>query len=171
MTRRSGRWISRRGSAVLYAVVLSPLLLVGLALAVQLGALQVERQRVHSAVDEAAVTAAATAAVAGVTAGVDHPRAAALLRSALAGALRPLEGEMAGAGADAVAAGAEVAVIDEVPAPDPFAPGTVVLRPSIEARVRVPLRTGLLRIAAVPPTLTVTVVSGADLRRADEAGR
>jgi hypothetical protein len=70
-----------------------------------------------------------------------------------------------------VAAGAEVAVIDEVPAPDPFAPGIVVLRPSIEARVRVPLRTGLLRIAAVPPTLTVTVVSGADLRRADEAGR
>ena len=168
---RSVRRRRHRGSAVLYAVVLSPVLLVGLALAVQVGALQLERQRVRSAVDEAALIAAATAATAGATASVDHPRAAALLRSALAGALRPLEGEMAGAGADAVAAGAEVVVIEEVPAPDPFAPGTVVLRPSIEARVRVPLRTGLLRIAAVPPTLTVTVVSGADLRRADEAGR
>lgn len=158
----------QRGSAVLAAVVLSPVLLLSLALAVQAGALQLERQRVRSAVDEAAVTAAAGAATAGAAATVDHARAAALLREALATALRPLEGEMGGAGADAVAGAAEVAVIDEVPAADPFADGAVVVRPAIEARVRVPLRTGLLRIAAVAPTLTVTVVSGADLRRTGE---
>jgi len=168
---RRGHRARCRGSAVLYAVVLSPVLMLGLALAVQLGALQLERQRVRSAVDEAAVTAAAAAAVSGASAGVDRARAAALLRGALATALRPLEGELGGAGADVVAAGAEVAVLDEVPAPDPFATGAVVRRPAIEARVRVPLRTGLLRVAALPPTLTVTVVTGAELRRADEADR
>jgi uncharacterized membrane protein len=161
----------QRGSAVLAAVLLSPVLMLALALAVQAGALQLERQRVHSAVDEAAITAASGASAAGAAAAVDHARAAALLREALAAALRPLEGELSGAGADAVAAGAEVAVIEDVPAADPFTPGAVVLRPAIEARVRVPLRTGLLRVAAVPPTLTVTVVSGADLRRTGDAGR
>jgi len=160
-----------RGSAVLCAVVLSPILMLGLALAVQLGALQLERQRVRSAVDEAAVTAAAGAVDAGAAARVDHARAAALLREALATALRRLEGDLGGEGADAVATAAEVAVVDEVPAPDPFTAGATVSRPAIEARVRVPLRTGLLRVAAVPPTLTLTVVSGADLRRAGEAGR
>jgi Flp pilus assembly protein TadG len=159
------------GAAVLYAVVLSPLLMLGLALAVQLGALQLERQRVRSAVDEAAVTAASAASVAGAAAGVDHARAAALLREALATALRPLEGDLGGAGADAVAAGAEVAVLDDVPVRDPFATGVVVRRPAIEARVRIPLRSGLLRIAALPSTLILTVVTGADLRRADEAAR
>jgi hypothetical protein len=163
VSRRCRR--SCRGSAVLYAVVLSPLLMLGLALAVQAGALQLERQRVRSAVDEAAVTAATAAAGAGAAAGVDRSRAAALLREALAVSLRPLEGELGGAGADAVAAAAEVVVVDGVPAPDPFATGRVVRRPAIETRVRVPLSTGLLRIAAVPPTLTLTVVTGADLRR------
>jgi Flp pilus assembly protein TadG len=161
----------QRGSAVLAAVLLSPVLLLALALAVQAGALQLERQRVHSAVDEAVITAVSGASTAGAAATVDHGRAAALLREALAAALRPLEGELGGTRADAVAAGAEVAVIDDVPAADPFTPGEVVLRPAIEARVRVPLDTGLLRVAAVPPTLTVTVVSGADLRRAGDAGR
>ncbi len=158
----------QRGSAVLLAVLLTPVLLVGLALAVQLAALQLERQRVRAAVDEATVGAAAGAVTAGTAAGVDHQRAAALLREALATALRPLEGELDGGGADAVAADADVAVVDDVPAPDPFAPGVVVLRPSIETRVRVPLRTGLLRIAAAPPRMTVTVVSGAGLRRGGE---
>ncbi len=161
----------QRGSAVLAAVLLGPVLLLALLLAVQAGALQLERQRVRSAVDEAAVTAASGAAGAGAAAAVDRGRAAALLREALAAALRPLAAELGGAGAGDVAATAEVAVIEEVPAADPFTPGAVVLRPSIEARVRVPLSTGLLRIAAVPATLTVTVVSGADLRRAGEAGR
>lgn len=158
----------QRGSAVLLAVLLGPVLLVGLALAVQLGALQLERQRVRAAVDEATVGAAAVAVTAGAGAGVDHERAATLLREALVTALRPLEGELDGGGAGAVAAGADIAVVDDVPAPDPFIPGAVVLRPSIETRVRVPLRTGLLRIAAAPSRLTVTVVSGAGLRRAGE---
>jgi hypothetical protein len=126
---------------------------------------------VRSAVDEAAVTAASGAVAGGAAASVDHDRAAAVLRDALTVALRSLQGEIDGAAADAVAAGAEVAVIEEVPAPDPFTTGAVVRRPAIEARVRVPLRTGLLRIAAVPSTLTLTVVGGADLRRADGAGR
>jgi uncharacterized membrane protein len=149
-------------------VVLSPLLMLGLALAMQIGALQLDRQRVRSAVDEAAVTAASSATGAGPTVVVDRSRAEALLRDALTLSLRPLEGELGGADAVAVAAGAEVAVIDEVPAPDPFAAGVVLRRPAIEARVRVPLRTGLLRVAAVPPVLTLTVVAGAELRRSWE---
>jgi Flp pilus assembly protein TadG len=168
VSRRETRTARARGSAVLYAVLLSPVLLLGLALAVQLGALQLERQQVRGAVDEAAVSAATGAVSAGAGAGVDRVRVAARLREALATALRPLEAEIDGDGADAVAATAEVAVIEDVPSPDPFTPGEVVLRPSIETRVRVPLRTGLLRIAAAPSRLTVTVVSGADLRRVGE---
>ncbi|HEX3607197.1 MAG TPA: hypothetical protein VH134_14850 [Candidatus Dormibacteraeota bacterium] len=168
MSRRRAR---QRGSAVLTAVVLSPVLMLALALAVQLGALQLERQRVRGAVDEAAVTAATGAVAAGAGAGVDAAGARRLLRDALEVSLRPLAGDIAGGGAADIASGAEVAVIDEVPADDPFTPGAVVLRPSIEARVRVPLRTGLLRLAGVPAAVTLTVVTGADLRHAGEAAR
>jgi hypothetical protein len=166
------RWRrGRRGAAVLYAVLLTPVLLLGLTLAVAAGALQLERQRVRSAADEALVAAAAAAAGAGDTATVDPVRAAAVTRRALADALRPLEAEMAAGGAAAVADAAEVAVIDVVPAADPFVPGVVVRRPSVEARIRVPLRTGMLQLAAVAPVVTVTVVAAADLRRAGDGDR
>jgi uncharacterized membrane protein len=167
--RRPAR-AAQRGSAALYAVVLSPALMLGLALAVEVGALQLERQRVRGAADEAAISAASAAAGAGGARGIDRVRAAALMRAALADALRPLQAEL-GADADGVAAGAEVAIVDEVPAADPFVPGAVVRLPSVEVRVRVPLRTGLLRLVAVPPSVAVTVVTGAELRRAGDGDR
>jgi Flp pilus assembly protein TadG len=168
--RRWSRSRPQRGSAALCAVLLSPVLMLGLALAVEVGAFQLERQRVREAADEAAVSAAAAAAAADGAVGVERARAAALMRAALAAALRPLQAEL-GADADVVAAGTEVAVVDEVPAADPFLPGAVVRLPSVEARVRVPLRTGLLQLAAVPASVAVTVVTGAELRRAAEGDR
>jgi hypothetical protein len=62
-------------------------------------------------------------------------------------------------------------VLDDVPADDPFRPGSVIRSPSVEARLRVPLRTGLLRLVALPPAVTVIVVTGAELRRAGEDSR
>ncbi|TMC47060.1 MAG: hypothetical protein E6J20_20265 [Chloroflexi bacterium] len=80
MTRARRR---QHGSSVLYVVVLSPVLFLALALAVDLGALQLQRQRLHSAVDQAAVVAASAAARAGTSANIDHGLADGRLRQAL----------------------------------------------------------------------------------------
>jgi Flp pilus assembly protein TadG len=155
---------TQRGSTVLYVVVLSPVLLLALALAVDVGALQLQRQRLHSAVDQAAVVAASSAARAGTAAGLDPHTAAALLRQALVDNLQPDANDLVGTTPEAIAAAAAVQVITDVPASDPFAPGATLTRPTIETRVQLPVRTGLLRLAGVPATVTLTLVAAADLR-------
>lgn len=153
-----------RGSAVLYAVLLSPMLLLVLAFVIEGGALQLERQRLRSAVDEAALIAGGSAATGGGGAELDTRHAAAVLRTALADNLRPLAADMTGSGVDAVVAAADVVVVTAVPSADPFGGGAVVRRPTIEVRVRAPMRSGLLRFAGLPDSVLMTITAGADLR-------
>jgi len=151
------------GSAVLYAVVLSPILLLSLALAGEVGALQLEKQRLRSAVDQAAVVAVGSTGQARPGAILDPLQAASRMRAALAENLRPLQGDIVGQSADDVARLAEVAVVSEVPAQDPFDHATVLRRPTIEVRVHVPVRTGLFQLAGIPSFVSLTVIAGADL--------
>jgi Flp pilus assembly protein TadG len=158
---------AQRGSSVLYVIVLSPVLLLGMALATEAGALQMQRQRVRSALDASVVVAAASASHAGVAARLDEARAAAVMREVLAENLAPLASNFSSADAAAVARNADVAVVVDVPAPDPFDSTATLRRPTLEVRVRVPLRTGLFAAAGLPPTVTVTLVASAGLREAD----
>jgi Flp pilus assembly protein TadG len=158
------RWPAERGSSVLYVVVLSPILLLSMALATEVGGLQMQKERVRGALDQSTVVAAAAAARAGGTVSLERARAVAVLRDVLAANLAPLESAFAGVGAAAIARDADVAVVTDVPAPDPFDSAAVVRHPSIEVRVRIPLRTGLFVAAGLPPTETVTLTSSAALR-------
>jgi hypothetical protein len=152
------------GSSVLYVVVLSPVLLLSLALATEVGGLQMQKERLRSALDQSTVVAAAAAARAGSTAGIDRSRAIAVMREVLAQNLAPLSSAFADASASAVASDADVAVVTDVPAPDPFDAAALVRHPSIEVRVRVPVHTGLFAVAGLPSTETLTLTSSAALR-------
>lgn len=151
---------------MLYVIVLSPVLLLGTALATEAGALQMQKQRLQSAVDAAVVAAAGSAAQAGSVAHLDVARAQAVARESLLDNLAPLATSLSATAPEALARTADVAVIVDVPAPDPFASGVVVRRPTLEVRVRVPLRTGLFAAAGLPPVVTVTLVASAGLREA-----
>jgi hypothetical protein len=155
---------SQRGSSVLYVIVLSPVLLLSIALATEAGALQMEKQRVRSALDASVVVAAAAASRAGTAAHLDTARAAGVMRDVLAGNLAPLAPAFDSVPADAIARDADVAVVTGVPASDPFGSGAVLRRPTLEVRVRVPLRTGLFAAAGLPSTLTVTLTASAALQ-------
>jgi len=170
VTRRSGSPPRRchrraRGSSVLYVIVLSPVLLLGIALATEAGGLQMQKERVRSALDAAVVVAAASASRAGAAARLDTARAEAVMRAVLRDNLAPLQSAFAGATAQTIAQDADVAVVTDVPAPDPFGNGTL-RRPTLEVRVRVPLRTGLFTAAGLAPSVTVTLVASAGLREA-----
>jgi Flp pilus assembly protein TadG len=154
----------QRGSSVLYVVVLSPVLLLSLALATEAGGLQMQKQRVRSALDQSVVVAAAAASRAGSTVSIDRRRAVAVTRDVLAANLAPLSGAFASASRDSIARDADVAVVTEVPVADPFDATAVVRHPSLEVRVRVPLRTGLFAAAGLPSSVEVTLVASAALR-------
>jgi Flp pilus assembly protein TadG len=156
---------------VLYVVLLSPVLLLSLALAVDLGGLQLQRQRLGSAVDQAAVVAAAGAARASAAAELDAGVAASRFRQALVDNLQPLSAEIAGSTPEAIARAADVVLVTSVPAPDPLVAGSTLRRPTIEARVRVPIRAGLLHLAGIPDTVTLTLTTAADLRVIGGAAR
>lgn len=162
MSRRALR--PQRGSTVLYVVLLSPILMLSLALAVDLGGLQLQRQRLSSAVDQAAVVAASGAAGVEGTAQLDPGAAVSRFRQALVDNLSPLAGDIAGATPESIARAAEVYPITTVPATDPLGNAGTVRRPTIEARVRVPVRAGLLHLAGIPDTVTLTLITAADLR-------
>lgn len=159
-----GRRRSMRGSAILYAIVLAPILVLVMALALGLATLQLQRQRLHAVVDQAAISGAAAAASAGDVRSIDPAVADAHVRQALVDNLAPLAQEIDGSSPQAIAADADVVVLTSVPVTDPFDGGRVVSRPSVEVRVRVPVRTGLLALAHIGPTLTLVVAAGADVR-------
>ena len=154
----------QRGSSVLYVVVLSPVLLLSMALATEVGGLQMQKERIRAALDQSTVVAAAAAARASGGVSIDRARAVAVMREVLAQNLAPLATAFDGSSATSIAGDADVAVITDVPSPDPFDSTAVVRHPSIEVRVRVPLRTGLFAAAGLPPTETVTLLSSAALR-------
>jgi len=154
----------QRGSSVLYVVVLSPVLLLSLALATEVGGLQMEKERVRSALDQSTVVAAAAASRAGDGVGIDTVRAIAVARDVLAANLAPLSPAFAGSSATGIARAADIAVITDVPAPNPFDSRDVIRHPSIAVRVRVPLHTGLFAAAGLPTVEQVTLTSTAALR-------
>ena len=164
MRRRTAMRRRERGSSVLYVVVLSPVLLLSMALATEVGGLQMQKERVRAALDQSTVVAAASAARASGGVSIDRARAVAVARQVLAENLAPLAAAFDGSSASGIADDADVAVITDVPSPDPFDPTATVRHPSIEVRVRVPLHTGLFAAAGLPSTETVTLLSTAALR-------
>lgn len=164
-----GRRRGQRGSTVLYVVLLSPVLMLTLALAVDVGGLQLQRQRLGSAVDQAAVVAASGSAGV-VDVGRLNGTAEARFRQALLDNLRPLASDIAGTTPEAVARAAQVYVPASLPAADRFGNAGVLRRPTIEAQVRVPVRTGLLHLAGISDTVTLTLTTAADLRVIGGAG-
>lgn len=148
----------RLGQSVLYAVLMMPMLFLVFALAIDIGAMQLERLRLHDAVDLAAVTAASN--VDGLLyrrtgdVRVDEITAAATARDYLRRNLVMLADTP---NPDAIAAAADIAVVNQVPSRDPFS-GQLLDRPAVCARIRVRYRFSLLQWAGL--TGGVLVVNG-----------
>jgi len=154
------------GSAVLYTIILSPILMLSLALVVDVGSLQLTKERLRSAADVATVDAAAQAANAAFSGRIDPMAADAATRQALEDNLTPLASQISGTTASSVASGATVYVVSTVPAADPLHPGQIITVPTIESRIQVPVNTGLLAAAVLPQQVTLTIDSVATVREA-----
>jgi Flp pilus assembly protein TadG len=136
--------IRSRGQSALYAVLLMPTLILILALAVDMAGLQMQKLRLRYAVDLATVTAATQ---------VDAPHysqtgrlqldPAAATATAREYLVRNLAGMPDVAGPVAIAAAADITVVNRTPAIDPYTGGHLD-RPAICARIRVPYRFMLL---------------------------
>jgi hypothetical protein len=136
--------IRSRGQSALYAVLLMPTLILILALAVDMAGLQMQKLRLRYAVDLATVTAATQ---------VDAPHysqtgrlqldPAAATATAREYLVRNLAGMRDVAGPVAIAAAADITVVNRTPAIDPYTGGHLD-RPAICARIRVPYRFMLL---------------------------
>lgn len=140
------------GLSVLYATLLIPTFLILLAFVVELGALRVTRGRFLAAADLAA-TSAVNEQDRGAL-GVDgryrlSAAATAVARDLLAKELAPLAPRLAGTTPDAVAASAEIGVVDRT-----------TLRISFDAPVRAPL----LVLAALRDTTVLHVSATAGAR-------
>jgi uncharacterized membrane protein len=151
---------------VLYTIILSPILMLSLALVVEVGSLQLTKERLRSAADVATVDAAAQAANAAFSGRIDPVAADAATRQALQDNLTPLASQISGTTASSVASGATVYIVTTVPAADPLHPGQVITVPTIESRIQVPVSTGLLAAAALPQQVTLTIDSVATVREA-----
>jgi putative Flp pilus-assembly TadE/G-like protein len=136
--------IRSRGQSALYAVLLMPTLILILALAVDMAGLQMQKLRLRYAVDLATVTAATR---------VDAPHysqtgrlqldPAAATATAREYLVRNLAGIRDVAAPLAIAAAADITVVNRTPAVDPYTGGHLD-RPAICARIRVPYRFMLL---------------------------
>ena len=155
--------IRSRGQSILYAVLLMPTLILVLALAVDLASLQMQKLRLRYAVDLATVTAATA---------VDEPYYSQTGRLRLDPALttsttrdfllRNLTG-MPGVPEPAqVAAAADITVVNQTPAPDPYT-RALLDRPAVCARIRVPYRFFLLGWIGLR-VVDVTVAANAEIR-------
>src|ERR1700733_13476954 len=106
--------ISRRnqqGSAVLYTIILSPLLMLSLALVVEVGSIQLTKERLQSAANMATVDAAAQAASSASSGHIDATTADSATRQALLDNLSPLAAQISGTSASTVAGNATVFVV------------------------------------------------------------
>jgi hypothetical protein len=159
--------LSQRGQSTLYAILLMPMLLMVVSLIADVGSLQVEAVRLRWADDMALVDAVTEVDAAHYAATGEvrlDPEAQRVYRSYLVPNLAPLRGVMAnGATPESVADIAEVAVINGVPATNPFN-GHRLDRPAVCARMRVPIRTGLLSLAGLGSAQTLTVTGDAEVR-------
>jgi uncharacterized membrane protein len=145
-----------------------PVLLLVMSLVVDVGSLQVERVRLRSAQDTALVDAVTEVDAANYAATgrlqIDG-RAVDVFRAYLAANLTSMRALLVDAGAspEAVAATAEVVILNQVPATDPFT-GVTVDRPAICSRLHAPLRTGLLHLAGLSQVQTLTVSGDAQMK-------
>jgi uncharacterized membrane protein len=160
--------LSQRGQSTLYAILLMPMLLMVVALVADVGSLQVDRTRLRWANDMAlvdAVTEIDSAQYAATGQIQLDPAAQQVYRNYLVPNLAPMRGVMAdGATPESVAANAEFAVVNSVPATNPFN-GHRLDRPAVCARLRMPIKTGLLTLAGLQAAQTLTVTGDAEIRR------
>ena len=159
--------MSQRGQSTLYAILLMPVLLMVVSLVADIGSLQVDSVRLRWANDMAlvdAVTEIDSARYAATGDLVLDPAAEAVYRAYLVPNLGPLRGQIGdGATPESVSRDADVAVVNSVPAANPFN-GHRLDRPAICARIRVPIRTGLLSLAGLSATQTLTITGDAEIR-------
>jgi Flp pilus assembly protein TadG len=155
--------LRRRGQSVLYSVLLMPVLMLVLALAVDIGSLQMQKLRLRYAVDLATVTAATEVDAGAYTntgrLQLDAARAAATTRDYLERNLRGLANI---ADPAAVASAAEVTVVNRLPALDPYT-GMRLDRPAVCARIRVAHRFALLGWIGLR-SVDLTVDANAEIR-------
>lgn len=159
--------MTQRGQSTLYAILLMPLLLMVMSLVADVGSLQVERLRLRWAGDMALVDAVTEvdAAHYAATGEVRLDIAAEnVYRNYLIPNLEAMRGVMAeGASPESIAASAEVAVINNVPAINPFS-GHRLDRPAVCTRIRVPFKTSLLGLAGLRSSQTLTFDGDAEVR-------
>ena len=155
--------IRSRGQSVLYAVLLMPTLILVFALAFDIASLQMQKLRLRYAVDLATVTAATAVDERYYSQTgrlrLDPALATSTTRDFL---MRNLTG-MTGIPEPAqVAAAADITVVNQIPAADPY---TRVLldRPAVCARIRVPYRFFLLGWIGLR-VVDVTVAANAEIR-------
>jgi hypothetical protein len=136
--------IRSRGQSALYAVLLMPTLILILALAVDIAGLQMQKLRLRYAVDLATVTAATLVDAPNYSRTgrlqLDPAAATATAREYL---VRNLAGMRDVAAPLAIAAAADITIVNRTPAIDPYT-GAHLDRPAICARIRVPYRFMLL---------------------------
>lgn len=153
----------RRGQSVLYAVLLMPMLFLVLAMAIDIGMLQLDRLRLHYAVDLAAVTAAgAVDANAYRRSGIlqlDAAAAPAVVRQSLLSNLSRLPDT---ADPEQIAGSADIAVVNRLPGRDPYT-GTALERPAVCIRIRVPHRFALLGWIGMSANV-ITITGEAEIR-------
>lgn len=159
--------MNQSGQSTLYAILLFPLLLMTLSLVADVGSLQVQLVRLRWAQDMALVDAVTEVDAPGYAATGRlrlSPGAETVYRQYLVANLEPMRGVLAdGATPQSVADAAEVVIVNQAPAVNPFN-GHALDRPGICARVRVPFRTGLLRLAGLNSNQTLTVAADAKMR-------
>jgi Flp pilus assembly protein TadG len=155
--------LKRRGQSVLYAVLLMPILILVFALAVDVGSLQMHKLRLRYALDMATVAAATEVDTATYTRSgrlqLDTTAATATAREYL---VRNLSGLPDSSNPRGIALAADIAVVNRVPAPDPFT-GVRLDRPAVCVRIRVPHRFDLLNWIGLQ-SVDLTVAADAEIR-------
>jgi len=154
---------------MLYAVLLLPTLMLIFGMAIDIGMLQMQQLRLRWAVDMATVDAATVVDAATYTRTgriqLDPALAPAIARQYLYLNLARLGSAVGGdSGADAIARNADITVVNQVPARDPFS-GVWLDRPAICARIRAPYRMSLLPWLAGLAANQLTISSSAEVKR------
>lgn len=154
---------------MLYAVLLLPTLMLIFGMAIDIGMLQMQQLRLRWAVDMATVDAATVVDAASYTRTgrlqLDPVLAPAVARQYLYLNLARLGSSVGGdLGANTIARNADIAVVNQVPARDPFS-GAWLDRPAICARIRAPYHMALLSSIAHLGANQLTITSNAEVKR------
>ncbi len=157
------------GQSMLYAVLLLPTLMLVFGMAIDVGMLQMQQLRLRWAVDMATVDAATLVDAASYSRTgriqLDPALAPAVARQYLYLNLARLGSSVGGGlGASAIARTADIAVVNQVPAHDPFS-GAWLDRPAISIRIRAPYRMSVLPWLAYLGANQLTITSNAEVKR------